>query len=538
MAAWLFTAAAWMLVLAGVFIAWRFGWRDPGRGTRRCPKCGYDMTATSGLRCSECGHEALSEKRLRRRRMRRRWIVVGAMVALVSWFPFKWPEYQGRNGIAAGELVFVPKTILVVAWPWIVDWQYASTDNPNAWWAKRNARMHYNLKAAIAPDSLWVWQRSLLLAGVRDIFRTSSSQARFMEATRMVIEYGSPDEETRAAYLDGYLAAPPSWQLSLSPDRLMLFEVPKRYLEPLRNHLVRHPRVLRYDTSPLESLRYAKEPIDEVVLAFLASAPSDAALDRVAAMFANENLSLEAANDLFARVQATTTVKPHIVVPLIRSTEPCAANFRTAIDRAMREAEPYIRGQIVTALGLIPAGDQRIDEMLASYRCDTDADVELAADMALATRSQDTGRVRSLLRRVNDVLSESLQEANRQPPRVLWAALAESGSRSTWPMPLRLEALWMVIESMRPNENWVDCMLAVGALVRLGDAYRPEAVAYFVREFRAGNTVGQWAWDCFIYSDRVPRPMMQAARESLSSLQGGPRKRREGQIERAAAKSE
>jgi hypothetical protein len=536
MAAWLFTAAAWMLLLAGVFVAWRFGWRDPGKGTLRCPKCWYDMSATSGLKCSECGREVTLEKRLRRRRVRRRWIVAGVVIALASWVPFKWPEYQRLSVLRSGVLAFVPRTVLVLGWPWIVDWQHASTDNPNAWWAKRNARMHYNVQAAIEPDSLWSWQRWLLLSGARAILRDTDSKARFMSAQEIMFRRASPDDETIAAYLDGYLQAPVSWQLQLMTDPVSPFEIPASYRDRLATYLVRNPRALRHDPLLFTSLRSAKVPMDEPLLAFLASAPSDTTLTRVAPYLVSPDMSSDAASALFARIQSAAQFDPVVIAQLVRSSPRTAGNFRSAIDRAMRDANPFIRGQIITALGLIPSGDSRIDEMLGSYRCDPHHEVEFAADLALATRAGDPEQLRLLVQQADHSIAEPQGERLGPSLRVLRASLIEFASRGTWPMPLRLEALWLVIESVTNSASEVDGRLAVNAVIRLGDGYRPEAVNFFAQRFREQHRVGLWAWHAYLGSEYVPREMLSAARDSLGSLEGGVRAARVRQIAQAETK--
>lgn len=77
---WYFGAV--VLALASVAILY-FWWRgDPARGRRRCPRCWYDMHATPGLTCSECGRVAATEAALLRPR-RRRWLVaLGVLMAV------------------------------------------------------------------------------------------------------------------------------------------------------------------------------------------------------------------------------------------------------------------------------------------------------------------------------------------------------------------------------------------------------------------------------------------------------------------------
>lgn len=69
-------AGAAVAVAALAMIAWCIA-GDRARGRRRCPKCWHDLSATSGLTCSECGFVARSEMDLRRTRRR-----IGLAVAL------------------------------------------------------------------------------------------------------------------------------------------------------------------------------------------------------------------------------------------------------------------------------------------------------------------------------------------------------------------------------------------------------------------------------------------------------------------------
>jgi hypothetical protein len=212
------------------------------------------------------------------------------------------------------------------------------------------------------------------------------------------------------------------------------------------------------------------------------------------------------------------------------------ADFRPAIDRVMQDARPAERGQIVTALGLIPSGDSRIDEMLRSYRCDPHHEVEFATDLALATRAGDTERLRMLVQQADLWLSEPLREYFGPKSDILRASLIECGSRGTWPMPLRLEALWIVIESVTNSASEVDGLLAVNAVIRLGDGYRPEAVSFFAKRFRERHRVGLWAWHAYLGSEYVPREMLSAAQDSLAGLEGGVRAARVRQIAQAETK--
>lgn len=79
---WLLAALLLLAGLALVIWAWTAVRRGPG--SRRCPRCGFDMRSTEGRRCNECGAEARSERPLRRLRpaARRAWIALGLLIAV------------------------------------------------------------------------------------------------------------------------------------------------------------------------------------------------------------------------------------------------------------------------------------------------------------------------------------------------------------------------------------------------------------------------------------------------------------------------
>lgn len=79
---WLFWVFAIVFALAGLYFLWRFLLRDPDRHKRRCPKCWYEMTGVTGLRCPECGREHASERKLFKRR-RKRFQALAAFLLLL-----------------------------------------------------------------------------------------------------------------------------------------------------------------------------------------------------------------------------------------------------------------------------------------------------------------------------------------------------------------------------------------------------------------------------------------------------------------------
>lgn len=99
--------AATVLLLARALVG------DRSRGRRRCPRCWYDMSATEGLTCPECGRDAGREGRLFKARRRKRWIAaslvplaVGVVVYGVA--VFNDPAWPRR----------VPTTALIALSPW------------------------------------------------------------------------------------------------------------------------------------------------------------------------------------------------------------------------------------------------------------------------------------------------------------------------------------------------------------------------------------------------------------------------------------
>ncbi len=93
---WLVMAGA-VALIGALIVAWAL-FSDRSRGRKRCPKCWYDMSATVGLICPECGRDA--ERPARLEKTRRRWVIaaIGMVVALGSLYPAL-KGFQKRNGL-------------------------------------------------------------------------------------------------------------------------------------------------------------------------------------------------------------------------------------------------------------------------------------------------------------------------------------------------------------------------------------------------------------------------------------------------------
>ncbi len=106
--AWAFWAAAIAIGAGGLMlILWALFW-DRSRGRRRCPKCSYDMSRTSGTTCPECGRSARHEMALFRTRRRWKWaaaslfLLAGAVALTLTPF-IRSPQWWR----------FAPTTVLI-----------------------------------------------------------------------------------------------------------------------------------------------------------------------------------------------------------------------------------------------------------------------------------------------------------------------------------------------------------------------------------------------------------------------------------------
>lgn len=101
-------ATAGALLLLGAWLAYRALWLDRARGRRRCPRCWYDMRGTPGLRCSECGRIATSERQLRRTRRYPRLARLSLLVVLLGVAGLATPTVREH-----GWTGFVPTIVLI-----------------------------------------------------------------------------------------------------------------------------------------------------------------------------------------------------------------------------------------------------------------------------------------------------------------------------------------------------------------------------------------------------------------------------------------
>lgn len=105
--AWYTTAALLGALGLYLLIQWLIG--DRSKGRRRCPKCWYDMSATPGLTCPECGRTAPSDRRLYRTR-RPPKVLIGAVLCLTTAYAAVIVPRAVRDGWRSA----IPTTLLLL----------------------------------------------------------------------------------------------------------------------------------------------------------------------------------------------------------------------------------------------------------------------------------------------------------------------------------------------------------------------------------------------------------------------------------------
>lgn len=125
------------------------------RPRRLCPACRYNMVATQGRRCSECGHTAKSERRLTRGRTLRRTAAVGVLLLFGAYGVRVIPGVQERGWPAA-----VPTVVLIAAMPQIHPDRFVPRDLTQYPWRER---LFIDLDHSERVQSLWGWQERLLV---------------------------------------------------------------------------------------------------------------------------------------------------------------------------------------------------------------------------------------------------------------------------------------------------------------------------------------------------------------------------------------
>ena len=143
-----------MLGLLGLWLLYWSLLKDRAKGRRRCPKCWYNMSATKGLRCSECGYEAKREKKLYKTHRRWRWVFVAIVLLIAGHVTHTAPRIQ-----KAGWIGTIPTTALITVFPWQhkMKWNSTLASQPGWDWA-----ITKELERRIKANETWHWQNHRL----------------------------------------------------------------------------------------------------------------------------------------------------------------------------------------------------------------------------------------------------------------------------------------------------------------------------------------------------------------------------------------
>ncbi len=143
-----------MLGLLGLWLLYWSLLKDRAKGKRRCPKCWYDMSATEGLRCSECGNEAKREKKLFKTRRRLRWAFVAIGILIAGHVTHTVPRIQ-----KAGWIGTIPTTALISVFPWQHKMRWNTTLAYQPGWG---GAISSELQRRIKANETWHWQNHKL----------------------------------------------------------------------------------------------------------------------------------------------------------------------------------------------------------------------------------------------------------------------------------------------------------------------------------------------------------------------------------------
>lgn len=171
------------------------------RGTRRCPKCWYDMGGAPGLVCPECGHDAKDLSNLLKRRRRARLVWIGAALALLGVIGFVTPLVQVR-----GWQTLVPSVVMIAGLEYLPD-SVLGTGPPRPGTYSNDTLAHrLRFETFRPPERRWLVSKCLA------ILRASHNRALLDRASEFVRD--RPDfADTVVLRLLGALNAP------LGPER-------------------------------------------------------------------------------------------------------------------------------------------------------------------------------------------------------------------------------------------------------------------------------------------------------------------------------
>lgn len=143
------------------------------------------MSATAGMRCSECGFAAGSEKHFHRRRVRLPWIAAGGLIVISSYPVLQWPQYQRLQSLGVGWLAFVPRTAVAAFWPLLLDHDNPAQPRQIRPQARPVRIGFHELATIIDPATLSAVQRWVLIRSCGHVFQQSDDIAAIQVAYRL-----------------------------------------------------------------------------------------------------------------------------------------------------------------------------------------------------------------------------------------------------------------------------------------------------------------------------------------------------------------
>lgn len=202
---WIFCSAGGLLLLLAVFLLYWALLHDwiRNRGSRRCPKCWYDMSGMpDSLTCSECGHVAKRSRKLYKVRRAWRSAVLAMLMVALAYVVASQPRIK-----RSGWLSLIPTTALIVGLP-LFERHTASND-----WrgilCNELIVERLGLRQAIAPGiepKVWDWQWRMLIDGALNRLRDQHvDEISYIDARRQIMQAAL---QCRALHRLGYVDPP------------------------------------------------------------------------------------------------------------------------------------------------------------------------------------------------------------------------------------------------------------------------------------------------------------------------------------------
>lgn len=199
---WLWWMAGSVIAFGGlVLVVWALFW-DRARGRRRCPgrflsRCWYDLRATEGLRCPECGRVWRGERQLQRTRRRWGWAWVGVLLICCGASVALWHEMTGGRWRH-----WIPATALILALP----------HTEETWPLEEIERRISGISGKsqinwVRRQALWDWQWRMLTARCGGL-ALSADTAKVRKDAAMLVLNKSPDVSPAVDAFAALLADP------------------------------------------------------------------------------------------------------------------------------------------------------------------------------------------------------------------------------------------------------------------------------------------------------------------------------------------